>query len=104
MEGMTKFCRQARESLKKGWLPQMEKGWSKNLISATQQDDLKLFADAMLKQLGEEKYFLYTRGNIFVKNAADAFPKEGEWRETAKQLLTDNVVEQGEPAEEVIDS
>jgi hypothetical protein len=68
---------------------------TKNLIPKSLLDDLKLFADAILHQIGDS-YFMYTTGHGAVKNNAEALPKEGEWRDVARQLIanSDSVTEE----------
>jgi hypothetical protein len=78
-DGLSKFCRSSRESLKK-WLPAFEPRWTKNQVSKSQLEDLKLFAEGTLKRLGDE-YFLYVRSNTLVRKATDALPKNSDWRD-----------------------
>jgi hypothetical protein len=86
-DGMTSFCRASRSSIKNKWLPQIDLDrMTMNFIPQSLLDDLKLFADAMLHQLGDS-YFLYTTGHGTVKNVAEALPREGDWKSVARELI-----------------
>jgi hypothetical protein len=66
-----------------------------NVVPQSLLEDLKLFADAMLHQMGDG-YFLYTTGHGNVKSNVDALPKEGDWKTVARQLIasSDSVTEE----------
>jgi hypothetical protein len=54
--------------------------------------DLKFFADAIMKYLGEDRYFLYTRRDVHiaVKDAAEALCGEGDWRVVASRMVLED--------------
>jgi hypothetical protein len=83
-DGLSKFCRSSRESLKK-WLPAFVPRWAKNQVPNSQLEDLKLFADATLKRLGDE-YFLYVRSNTSVRKATDVLSKNSDWKDSVSSV------------------
>lgn len=94
-KGMAMFCRVSRANLQTRWLPQLsleEAGMTMNTIPQALLVDLKLFADAIMKYLGEDKYFLYTRRDvqIAVMDAANALCSEGDWRVVARKMLSED--------------
>jgi hypothetical protein len=54
--------------------------------------DLKSFADAIMKYLGEDRYFLYTRRDVHiaVMDAAESLRGEGDWRVVARKMVLED--------------
>jgi hypothetical protein len=76
-------------------LPQLKlkPGLTENTVSQSLLEDLELFANFMIKRLGDD-YFLYVTRDTrtAVINSANALCGNGDWRVVAGQLLSEQEV------------
>jgi hypothetical protein len=84
---LTAYIRRSRGLLLFSWLPQIREIFKSALrmdtVRMTLIEELKLFADAMLKRLGED-YFLVRKQRMI---SANTFCRTDDWRALANEIL-----------------